>query len=186
VTQLPSDDQRFRRLFDTHSTGIERYCLRRLGSNSAADAAAEVMLIAWRRIDEVPAGDAAKLWLYGVARNVVLGAQRSQRRRLRLDAKVVSVGTTTAESPETQLVRNAEDRELLEAMSLLRARDREILELRLWDELSRDEVAQLLEISKAGVDKRFQRALQRLRRSLEARQKRRSLRKKREEVGGAE
>ncbi|WP_432950312.1 RNA polymerase sigma factor [Kribbella sp. CA-253562] len=43
--------------------------MRRVGSpDDAADVFAETMLVAWRRIDEVPADETARLWLYGVAR----------------------------------------------------------------------------------------------------------------------
>ena len=166
--QLPSDERRFRALFDGHAPGIERYCRRRLSQDAATDAAAEVFLVAWRRIDDVPGGEGSKLWLYGVARRVVADAQRSERRRVRLGVKVGNTTEERSESPEAQVVRRAEDQELLEAMSGLKEMDRQILELRIWDELSRAEVAELLYISEAGVDKRFSRALKRLRRSLEA------------------
>jgi len=186
MAQLPSNDVRFRALFDAYAPSIERYCLRRLRPAAAADATAETMLVAWRRIDQIPPGDDSKLWLYGVARNVVATARRSENRRLRLDSKIMSMGVAHAEGPETQVVRRTEDQELLEAMERMKPKDREILELRIWDELSRSEVATVLRISEAGVDKRYSRALQRLRRSLETRTKRRSPRHEREEVDHVE
>lgn len=169
-------DRRFRALLDAHLSDIERYCLRRLRPAAAEDAAAEVMLVAWRRMGDVPTpeGD-ARLWLFGVARNVVSDAQRSERRRLRLDARVNGVGTDQAQGPEIQVVRRAEDQELVDAMQSLKVNDREILALRIWDELSRADVASMLGISVAGVDKRLARALQRLRRSLRAQVRRGSL-----------
>ena len=173
-------------MFDAHAQSIERYCQRRLRPAAAADAVAEVMLVAWRRIDQVPEGDASKLWLYGVARNVVSSVQRSELRRMRLDSKIMSYGVSHEEGPETQVVRRAEDEQLLESIEQLKPKDREILKLRIWDELSRSDVATLLNISEAGVDKRCSRALLRLRRSLEASSKRRSPRNEREEVHGAE
>jgi RNA polymerase sigma-70 factor (ECF subfamily) len=38
-------------------------------ADDAADVIAETFLTAWRRLDEIPAGDQARLWLYGVARH---------------------------------------------------------------------------------------------------------------------
>ena len=140
----------------------------------AKDAAADVMLVAWRRLDDVPRGDQARLWLFGVARKVVSEAQRSQRRQIRLDAKAGSAGDLPEPGPEVHVVRRAEDEELIRAIKALREKDREIIELRIWDELSRAEVATLLDISVAGVDKRLGRALSRLRKSLDARARRHS------------
>jgi DNA-directed RNA polymerase specialized sigma24 family protein len=37
---------------------------------------AETFAIAWRRVDAIPAGDQARLWLYGVARNVLAEHRR--------------------------------------------------------------------------------------------------------------
>ena len=65
---------------------MREYCSRRLGVQEANDAAAEVFLVAWRKIDQVPIGADARMWLYGVARNVVRNASRSARRRERLAA----------------------------------------------------------------------------------------------------
>ena len=86
MAQSPSSDTRFRRLFDEYETAMREYCSRRLGVQEANDAAAEVFLVAWRKIDQVPIGADARMWLYGVARNVVRNASRSARRRERLAA----------------------------------------------------------------------------------------------------
>ena len=61
------------------------YALRRTdNTDDAADVLAETFLAAWRRLDEVPAGDEAKLWLYGTARRVLANHRRGERRRLAL------------------------------------------------------------------------------------------------------
>jgi hypothetical protein len=50
------------------------YALRRTTSpDDAADILAETFLTAWRRLDELPSGEEAGLWLYGVARRGVRG-----------------------------------------------------------------------------------------------------------------
>src|SRR2546426_1943597 len=45
------------------------------------------MLVAWRRIGDVPTDGTARLWLYGVARRVLANHHRSSGRRERLDRK---------------------------------------------------------------------------------------------------
>ncbi|WP_298210431.1 sigma factor [Ferrimicrobium sp.] len=48
------------------------YTLRRVPSaGDAADVVAETYTIAWRGLEQIPVGDAALLWLHGVAENVV-------------------------------------------------------------------------------------------------------------------
>lgn len=37
----------------------------------AADVVAATFTVAWQKLDEIPAGPEATLWLYGVARNVL-------------------------------------------------------------------------------------------------------------------
>lgn len=85
--------RRFDALFASYSSDIVAYCGWRADSSSdAQDAVAEVFLTAWRRLDELPAGDAARVWLYATARRVIANQRRSSRRivalyeRLALDA----------------------------------------------------------------------------------------------------
>ena len=62
----------FEELYAAHSHRILGFFLRRVEpSEDAADLVTEVFTIAWRRIAAVPEGEAAKLWLYGVARKVL-------------------------------------------------------------------------------------------------------------------
>jgi RNA polymerase sigma-70 factor (ECF subfamily) len=69
--------------------------------------------------------------------------------------------------PDEQLLRNEEDREVIEALSRLSRTDREIVQLALWEELSPSEIATVLGISRDAVDQRFYRAKKRLARRLD-------------------
>jgi RNA polymerase sigma-70 factor (ECF subfamily) len=81
--QLATD--RFRRPFAETERELLTYVLRRVDrAEDAADVVAETFLVAWRRLDKVPAGDEARLWLYGVARRQLANQRRGQLRRLRL------------------------------------------------------------------------------------------------------
>ena len=53
-----------------------------------ADLLADVYLVAWRRIDEVPRGDGARMWLYGVARRQLANQRRGDRRRSALASEL--------------------------------------------------------------------------------------------------
>lgn len=65
------DEGGFRALFDEHLTGLWRFARRRCGTATEADVVvAETFLVAWRRREDVPDGDAARLWLFGCPRRI--------------------------------------------------------------------------------------------------------------------
>jgi DNA-directed RNA polymerase specialized sigma24 family protein len=73
---------RFEELYAANCGPILGYVLRRTDNpDDAADVIAETFLTAWRRLDAVPPGDEARLWLYGVARRVLANHRRGERRR---------------------------------------------------------------------------------------------------------
>ncbi len=82
------------------------------------------------------------------------------------------------QAPEVQLVRQEEAAEVLDALGRLRARDQEIIQLALWEELKPAEIAQVLGISRPAVDQRLYRARQRLARDLNRQASRWDLRSK--------
>jgi RNA polymerase sigma-70 factor (ECF subfamily) len=81
--------QRLDELFASFSADIVGYCTWRAATRSdAQDATAEVFLTAWRRLDDVPEGDAARVWLYATARRVIANQRRSHRRRAALQERL--------------------------------------------------------------------------------------------------
>jgi RNA polymerase sigma-70 factor (ECF subfamily) len=153
----------FRSLYDRHYDAILAYFLRRAGQHSAQDLAAEVFLVAWRRLDDVPRGEETLLWLYGVAANVAAHHRRSAARRARLDTRLRSVpAATSRDEPEPQVVRRTEYEHVLAAAARLRPADQEILRLAAWEELPHDQISRLLGVSVAAVDQRLHRAKKRL------------------------
>ncbi len=166
VVIQPKHQDQVENLFESYFNDLRAYCLRRLAPVEANDAVAEVFLIAWRRRTQIPDGDGARLWLYGVARNIIRHARRSTARRIRLHERLTGLGAPSAESPEHQVVRRSEDTEVLEGLARLGERDQEVLRLRVWEELTAPQIGQVLSISTAAAEKRVARAFQRLEREL--------------------
>jgi len=167
LTGTPSTDARFRALFNAHHRTIHAYCLRRLPTEDANDAVSEVFLVAWRRNSDVPVGDEALMWLYGVARNVVRNRQRATRRQDRLVARTGSMATEPQQGPETMVIRNEEHAEVLGAMESLKEAEQELLGLKVWEGLSNDAIGTILGISHRAVEGRYGRALKKLSKQLE-------------------
>ena len=157
-----SDDRRRRRfdaLFAAYHSDIVAYCGWRAGSaGDAQDAVADVFLTAWRRLDDVPDGDAARVWLYATARRVIANQRRSRRRRVALQerlAREAAPGPTHEPDREETLVR--------EVLSRLSPRDREVLLLAEWEGLSAAEIAAVLGCLTVTARGRLHRARRRFR-----------------------
>ena len=73
-----SREARFTRLYDAHYSAVRAYAWRR-EPDAADDVVAETFMLAWQRLERVPAEPLP--WLIGVARNVRLNRQRGERRR---------------------------------------------------------------------------------------------------------
>ncbi len=92
--------QRFDGLFTAYAPDIVAYCGWRAASASdAQDAVADVFLTAWRRLDAVPEGDAARVWLYVTARRVLANQRRSRRRHVALQERLAAEPPAGASEP---------------------------------------------------------------------------------------
>jgi RNA polymerase sigma-70 factor (ECF subfamily) len=118
----------------------------------------------------MPNGEAALPWLYVVARNVLRDRSRSRRRRDRLTAKVASHHEPSVEGPEPQVVRSSEYEAVIAAMERLSETDREVIRLVEWEGLSREQVAEMMFVGRAAIDKRMARAYKKLARILGVKQ----------------
>lgn len=157
-----AQDGRLEDLYSKYFREILAYCARRGSLDDAYDAANEVFTIAWRRIGDVPAGNAARPWLFVVAKRVLYRRRRGARRFQRLVEKAGSIRSHGGPDPETVVVQRAEYSAVLEAASQLSSRDREVLNLAAWEGLPHREIAMILGCSIAAVDQRLHRAKQRL------------------------
>ena len=159
---------RFAKLYREEGRAILAYALRRVGDREdAADVVAETFLVAWRRLDEVPIGDAGRLWLYGVARLTLANLHRSERRRTRLGRRLAD---TLRTEPNAQPATDGEAGEVLRAIAGLGEEDRELLLLVSWEGLSPSEAARVLGITTLAARSRLHRARRKLRNLLDERE----------------
>lgn len=151
---------RFRVLYDAVYDDLWRYVQRRSVSDAEAmDTLSEVLLVAWRRFDDIPEGDGARPWLFGVARNLVRSGWRRRQRSAALTERLIN---ELRAAPPTTASQMSDPDVLLEALGRLRETDRELLQLIAWEELSHREIAGVLGISENAVAIRVHRARARL------------------------
>ena len=152
-------EARFADLYRDHARELLGYALRRSADpDDAADVIAETFLVAWRRLDQVPLGAEARLWLFGTARRVLANQKRGTRRRDRLTERLRDELRRQLPAP-----RPREGSVVLEALAELRDADRELLMLIGWEELTPAEAAGALGISPLAARTRLHRARRRLR-----------------------
>jgi RNA polymerase sigma factor (sigma-70 family) len=165
VDERTVEVERFESLYAENAVAVLGYFRRRMSDQAeVADAVAEVFTTAWRRIQDVPSGNDGRLWLFGIARFVLLNERRGNRRRRALASRLSDELAT-----KTQYVQapTSSARALVEAMGRLRPDDRELLMLTAWDGLSPADAAVVLELDPGVVRVRLHRARTRLRDELE-------------------
>lgn len=154
------DEARLEALFRRHYREVAAYVRRRAEPDVVEDVVAETFLVAWRRLDDVPAD--ARPWLLGVARKTLATQRRSRARQHALLTRL-----TVAQRPAE---RNEEpgDVGVADALARLSEKDREAVTLVAWDGLSPSEAAAVVGQSPVAFRVRLHRAKRRLRRRLEA------------------
>src|SRR3954447_17903933 len=157
---------RFRTIYTSHLAAIVAYALRRTENpDDAADAAAETFLIAWRRLDDVPNGEATLPWLYGTARRVLANQRRGVRRRARLSEMLAAELRNAAAAFEPPAVR---DDSAARAFRRLPAEQQDLLGLVAWEQLGPRELAAVLGCSPNAAKLRLYRARRAYERLLES------------------
>lgn len=160
-------EQQFRLLYERHAGQVYRFFLRRVEEEGAAqDCTADTFLVAWRRLADVPEGDRALPWLYGVARRVLANHYRWGVRSRKLFLRLGWLRREIDPGPEGVVLRRGEDRDVLQALHRLRPEDQELLRLSVWEELPNAEIGELLGCSAHAAAQRRHRAIRRLARQL--------------------
>jgi RNA polymerase sigma-70 factor (ECF subfamily) len=161
------DADAFGDLYERHARAVQSYCLWRTADLQAAeDATATVFLEAWRKRGRLTLStDSAASLLLGIANNVVRRQWRSQRRYRDALARMRSVGLTPNDLEAEAIARLDAIRQLREGGEAIRGlprREREVLALLAWGDLSYGEIADALGLPVGTVRSRLARARTRL------------------------
>lgn len=133
----------FEQLFRDTRTDLLAYIMRRSPSaEDAADMLAETYLIAWRKLDAIPTDERARLWLFGVARNLLLKGASRRRSHHALVERLA--GELRSAHPPHTPVEDERSSALRAALAALPERDREILMLTAWEGLTPKQIAAVM------------------------------------------
>jgi RNA polymerase sigma-70 factor, ECF subfamily len=161
---MADERDRFERIYRENFRAVLRFAATRIDPERAKDVAAETFLVAWRRLDDVPAE--ARPWLFGVARKVIAGQFRSETRLEALARRMEATQSRDAELADLAGLLADRD-EVLAAFASLGERDREVLRLVAWDGLQTVDAAAVLGVTRLAFAVRLHRARRRLEQAFE-------------------
>ena len=146
---------RFERLAREVAVPLRSYVVRRSPADTVDDIVADVLLVLWRRLDDVPSDDPVP-WTYAVARGCLANSRRTTQRQLRLVDRISRLDPPR-DQPELE-----EHPEVHAALAGLRELDREVVLLWAWEGLAPREIALVTGLSANAVSIRLHKAKKRL------------------------
>ena len=138
-------------------------------ASDAEEAVQDAFVKAYRALGRFRDGAPFRPWLLQIVANESRNKRRSAGRREGLTLRIAGTATSgdAAPSPEAAVLSLERRSELLDALSRLDGRDRDVLVHRFVLELDEQETAAALGIRRGTVKSRTSRALERLRAGLE-------------------
>ncbi len=163
----PSRESRFRAVYEATYDDLLRFAQRRVDRSHAEDVTADVFLVAWRRLDDLPERvEDARPWLFGVARATLLNHRRGSRRRDALAVRLTDASLMGSVDSAADLTVSRLD--LAAGWARLSDAEQEALSLTVWEGLSSAQAGVVLGCSATAYRLRLSRARRALRRHLDA------------------
>jgi RNA polymerase sigma-70 factor (ECF subfamily) len=152
---------RFEALYARNWATVRRYARRRAAPGDVDDVVSETFLVAWRRLDAIPADEIP--WLLGVARKVLATHWRGAGRHVRLVERLAAEPVLDVAGPEPPA---HSPEQIHAALARLPEQDREVLLLVYWDDLAPTRAARVVGSTAVATRVRLHRARAKLQRLL--------------------
>lgn len=169
------DEGAFEQLLLAHQKGVYNLCLRMAGNpDDALDLSQEAFIRAWRALGQYQFDAAFSTWLFRLTSNVCIDFLRRQKRQQHMSLTVTDddepgeefTVPDPAPGPEEQAVHNERRQAVARAMAALPEDYRAVMQLRAVEELSYEQIAEILDIKVGTVKSRLARARTQLRKIL--------------------
>jgi len=152
------DTAAFEQLVERHQSLVAGTVARMLGSNSdVEDIAQQVFIRVWKSAGRYVARAKFTTWLLKITRNLVFNEMRRAKRHPHLpvqidpEAEEIQLKDETASTPDVTLLQTELQQAIEKAITLLPETQRMALVLRRYEELSYDEIADVLDLSVPAV-----------------------------------
>lgn len=170
------DADAFEQLLLEHQKNVYNLCYRMAGNpDDAMDLSQETFLRAWRCLDQYQFASAFSTWLYRLCSNICIDFLRRRRRQQTVpltfedaDGEEQTYAVPVAQPLPEEQVELKLTREILQAaMAQLLPEHRAVLQLRVVNEMSYEQIADVLDIQIGTVKSRLSRARNQLKKILE-------------------
>ena len=170
------DADAFEQLLLEHQKNVYNVCYRMAGNpDDAMDLSQETFLRAWRCLDQYQFASAFSTWLYRLCSNICIDFLRRRRRQQTVpltfedaDGEEQTYAVPDAQPlPEEQVELKLTRETLAAAMAQLLPEHRAVLQLRVVNEMSYEQIADVLDIQIGTVKSRLSRARNQLKKILE-------------------
>lgn len=170
------DADAFEQLLLEHQKNVYNLCYRMAGNpDDAMDLSQETFLRAWRCLDQYQFASAFSTWLYRLCSNICIDFLRKRRRHQTVpltfedaDGEEQTYAVPDAQPlPEEQVELKLTHETLAAAMAQLLPEHRAVLQLRVVNEMSYEQIADVLDIQIGTVKSRLSRARNQLKKILE-------------------
>lgn len=170
------DADAFEQLLLEHQKNVYNLCYRMAGNpDDAMDLSQETFLRAWRCLDQYQFASAFSTWLYRLCSNICIDFLRRRRRQQTVpltfedaDGEEQTYAVPDAQPlPEEQVELKLTRETLAAAMAQLLPEHRAVLQLRVVNEMSYEQIADVLDIQIGTVKSRLSRAQNQLKKILE-------------------
>ena len=170
------DADAFEQLLLEHQKNVYTLCYRMAGNpDDAMDLSQETFLRAWRCLDQYQFASAFSTWLYRLCSNICIDFLRRRRRQQTVpltfedaDGEEQTYAVPDAQPlPEEQVELKLTRETLAAAMAQLLPEHRAVLQLRVVNEMSYEQIADVLDIQIGTVKSRLSRARNQLKKILE-------------------
>ena len=170
------DADAFEQLLLEHQKNVYNLCYRMAGNpDDAMDLSQETFLRAWRCLDQYQFASAFSTWLYRLCSNICIDFLRRRRRQQTVpltfedaDGEEQTYAVPDAQPLPEEQVELKLTREILQAaMAQLLPEHRAVLQLRVVNEMSYEQIADVLDIQIGTVKSRLSRARNQLKKILE-------------------
>jgi RNA polymerase sigma-70 factor (ECF subfamily) len=156
----------FEILFKRYYTALYRFTCRIISDSQEAENIVQDLFVRfWEKRSEINIESNLKAYLFTSAKNHALNYIKRERRLTLLDDNS-EIQRQTAESPETVLIKDETVLAVLNAIEKLPEKCRQIYRMKKYDDLSYQEISEILKISVNTVKTQMKRALKSLSQNL--------------------
>ena len=161
------DQEAFAKVLAAYEKQVYNLCLRMTANHEdAADLTQEAFLKVWRGVGNYKFESSFSTWIFRLTSNVCIDFLRSKKRRptISLTQEEEQDGAAELEVPdaaplpEEQLLQRERQREIAAAMTQLDEEFRMILTLRVLEDLSYEQIAEVMDLKVGTVKSRLARA----------------------------